>query len=1020
MRQVLSVVGGVAMMSDAHVHWLPIRLAQLRQGILRYCLVRVPACCDDLPAGGDEYPRGCGIEPRNVFHGAETTGNGLRDASASAEIKSPKIWFRLLVGSDFRQSRSFSIPPHVGNLRIMPLAASSLTANSQTKPTHLSPARPVTCQGCGRVHTSCRDGGPNICEQCLFDLALEPMDQDTSSAVEEQVPPPVGAEALGPYILIEEIGRGGMGIIYRAIHEETRQVVAVKTVLPQNASCAETLARFEREAEAVLDLVHAHLIPIYGVGRSGAGTPFIAMKMAVGGSLDGLREKYRGRWQQIAGLLIKIAAAVQHAHERGILHRDLKPGNILFTEDHEPLVTDFGLAKQLIASDGLTQSCAVLGTPNYVAPEQAAGKTRDLTAAADIYSLGAVLYELLTGRPPFVGDNPLDVLRQVASESPPRPRKLAPLVPKMLESICMRCLERRPEDRYATARDLGKDLQSWLQGGMIATRPRKPHFSRVIRGRGIIGAASGITVGLLAALWIGSAIAKRSAHFAASAAPIAVFIDDLDQGGGLETIASKAMGDLNTELADTAAFRPVGVVSPIPNEPGSSRDPLAFGRSTNAEVVLAGCVRRAGSNTRMVARLLRCDTGEVIWRHTENIPTAHLDACLPIACGTLAKSLVGRWRTGVDDLTRSLRYVPLPEAKTYYTRAMELAARSTRRDLEDAQKLFQHAAQIDPKFAPARAMLAFMLWTQAEGYEEWDKIPLAIAAASDALRIDPNSIHARRVIASCLLKDGRRQEALDVFWSTVEDDPQSAGACVALGICLRTMGHPGQAIPWMKRAVRLEPAHGAARTILSETLFLCGRDEEGEAVLNDAVHLESDRWEMPIDLGALRTWQKRFDEARQICAQTRVRFPDCRFGTTLSAWIEFCDGKDLAKAKTELEQLRAGNSYHHNWKFYGAINPTSALAHLAKQNGPSEQVDLLVGEALKEDQELLLQFQHNPRILHDLAATYSVAGDTEQALHYLQAAVTAGWVEYRSTQIDPRFSSIAKLPRFCKIVRIFP
>ena len=331
-------------------------------------------------------------------------------------------------------------------------------------------AAPQNCARCGGTVPVLRSSNSRLCGKCLLAWVSELGEP----AVGTSHPEPLwdaGALTLEPYVLIAEIGRGGMGVIYRAIHRETREVVALKTILPQNAENPETLARFQREADVAQSFDHPHTMPILAVGNSEHGVPFFTMPLAPGGSLRHLIVKYRWRWRQIAELMVKIASAIQHAHQRGVLHRDIKPGNILFTEDHTPLVTDFGFAKLLVGSDDLTRAYDVFGTPGYVAPEQVAGKTRDLTVAADVYSLGAVFYELLTGRPPFLGNDPLGVLRQVTTRIPVRPRLFSPTVPEALEQICLRCLERAPTDRYASARELVDDLECWLDGRAVKPRP---------------------------------------------------------------------------------------------------------------------------------------------------------------------------------------------------------------------------------------------------------------------------------------------------------------------------------------------------------------------------------------------------------------------------------------------------------------------------------------------------------------------------------------------------------------------
>ena len=218
---------------------------------------------------------------------------------------------------------------------------------------------------------------------------------------------------LGNYEIMEEIGRGGMGIIYRARQRHSRRIVALKRILSYHADSHETLTRFRREAEAAASLDHPNILPIYEVGES-EGVPFFSMKFATGGSLQQAGAALRQEPRQCLRIVAKVARAVQYAHRQGILHRDLKPGNILLDSLGEPLVSDFGLAKWLDASSDLTRTLTIFGTPGYIAPEQAQGRAAHLKPAADVYSLGAILFNLLAGRPPFLGENALAVIHQAA------------------------------------------------------------------------------------------------------------------------------------------------------------------------------------------------------------------------------------------------------------------------------------------------------------------------------------------------------------------------------------------------------------------------------------------------------------------------------------------------------------------------------------------------------------------------------------------------------------------------------
>src|SRR5213082_3091213 len=262
---------------------------------------------------------------------------------------------------------------------------------------------------------------------------------------------------IGNYQILEEIGRGGMGVIYRARQRHSRRIVAVKRVLSYHSDSRETLSRFRREAEAAASLDHPNILPIYEVSESEDGLPFFSMKFAAGGSLLDAAPALRNEPRRSVALLAKVARAVQYAHGQGILHRDLKPGNILLDGHSEPLVSDFGLAKWLEPTGHLTHTPTVFGTPGYIAPEQVNGSAGKLTPVADVYSLGAVLFDLLTGQPPFTGEHALKTIQQATEKPAPKLRTLAPAQDRDLETMCAKCLERDPQARYRSAGELADD-----------------------------------------------------------------------------------------------------------------------------------------------------------------------------------------------------------------------------------------------------------------------------------------------------------------------------------------------------------------------------------------------------------------------------------------------------------------------------------------------------------------------------------------------------------------------------------
>jgi WD40 repeat protein/serine/threonine protein kinase len=375
---------------------------------------------------------------------------------------------------------------------------------------------------------------PRILWQCLLSLGLQKAEEEAAAPAGMLVSGKL--RYFGDYELLEEIARGGMGVVFKARQVSLNRLVAVKFVSTGALVTEELVKRFKAEAEAAASLAHPNIVPIYEIGEH-QGQRYFSMGLIEGPNLrhalkslkelkhssveaavshDAVRDVHASTLQHFNGstragaqLLATIARAVHYAHQRGVLHRDIKPSNILLDDKGQPHLTDFGLAKLVEKESTLTHTNMVMGTPAYMSPEQARGEARDVTTAADVYGLGAVLYETLTGSPPFAGGTSMETIRQVLEQEPKRPSLWNPAVDRDLETIALKCLEKDPQRRYASAETFADDLDRWLRSEPITARP-VGNYERVkkwVRRRPAVAALGAVSLVLLLALAIGSPIA---------------------------------------------------------------------------------------------------------------------------------------------------------------------------------------------------------------------------------------------------------------------------------------------------------------------------------------------------------------------------------------------------------------------------------------------------------------------------------------------------------------------------------
>jgi serine/threonine protein kinase/tetratricopeptide (TPR) repeat protein len=872
-------------------------------------------------------------------------------------------------------------------------------------------AEPEICQEC---HSGSRLSN-GLCLNCLLRDALDddaaPTDKETFKEVLSAVRSRDGDWSIGDHEILEEIARGGMGVIYRAREPHSDRIVALKCILAYQGDSDQAQSRFRREAETAARLDHPNIVPIYQVGETADGSPFFTMKYAANGSLlrayDALRENPR----QSVALMAKVAEAVQYAHEQGVLHRDLKPGNILLDSRGEPLVSDFGLARCTEIASHLTRSLTSFGTPGYIAPEQADGPAVQLTAAADIYSLGAILFELLTGRPPFLGENVLGVLKQSASKPAPKLRTLAPHLDRDLETICARCLECDPEARYRTAGGLARDLQNWLEGSPIIARPvgvwlRSRRWVRHNRRLAALLAAF-LALGVGSAAWqIRSRKLQQESVLASHSLAVLPFLD-LDTAAPDQGLAQRFTAGLQDQLSSLAPVR----VTSVGTLTGSTTDELQqIARLTQARTLLTGTKRQIGSSTRISIRLMDAQSGELLL--TQSLAAdgnGELAGRLDASTARSLSSIINRNNAtdqsdaGLDPGLRN------SDAREAIFAARELMFHYDLAALNGAVELLEKAVRIEPNSALAHANLANVLAAREYFSSDGSSIASAEAAARKAVDLSPGSADAHRALAAVLYQEGQYQQALEESLSTAEAHGTDDKAERFMGMMLDTMGYPERALPWYNRARISTKRPGEVDAAIGDSWVKLDADERAMLAYRRAEELQPGIQRARVGISHLRLLQGNFDAARRENKGTRDsdEFGDA---TRMSAQIEFFARDFMAAA--ELYSDLSKREPNGGGSFYGAVDYQGALGRAFQELGRPVDARETLSRSLQTERSLVAQQPSNPEALYRLAAVESSFGLIDSSLQHLQSAMQLGWIDYRSLQMDPRFDSLRSNTQF--------
>jgi serine/threonine-protein kinase len=933
---------------------------------------------------------------------------------------------------------------------------------------------PRVCRKCGAEIFA--DAPEGLCTACLFETGLHllaqesvvPQPRDDPGLNDGERSPdknktPRSAKAFadfGDYELLEVIGRGGQGVVYRARQKSLNRTVALKVIGLGHWATEGHLKRFRREAEAAASLDHSGIVPVYEVGERD-GCCYFSMKLVEGGHLDDVSKREPMPIRRAVELIGKVARTVHYAHEHNILHRDIKPGNILLDQKGEPHLTDFGLARLVETESTVTRTLEVLGTPSYMAPEQAVGNNSAVGTASDVYGLGAVLYQLLTGHPPFAGGTTYETIKLLLDTEPRQPRLWNSKIDRDLSTICLKCLEKDPKRRYFSALALAEDLERWLKHEPILARHTGP-FARgkkwVQRNPTSALLAASLVALAAAAAWI---VSKSDLIHKPVTTGIAVLpFENLSDEKEHAYFADGVQDDILTKLAKIADLKVISRSSVMQYR--GKQDVRQIGNVLRVSHVLEGTVRRAGGKLHVNAQLVDTRTNEDIWadeydRDLNDVFAIETEVAQSIANRLRAK-ITARERAAIQERpTKDLA------AYDFYVRAKPLIeawgfSSNRAKDLSQGLDLLNQAVTRDPTFLLgycwiARAHDAFY---QADVDPTSARLALAKAAIDSAFRLKPDSGEAHLALA------------LHLYWGYFDYDHARAELAVArrslpnnaqlfevTGLIDRRQGRWADAVRDFEQASELDPRNIFLVKTLAGLCFASRAYEQVSKALDRAYAINANDIGVRLDRGGelemhwrgdTRHWRARIEKVLADdpnSAEDQV-MKEARFRLALFE-------RDFVTANRTVAMLPQNNPFDdgHSRDFWAGVvarakgDSAGALTAFAAARTEQEQsvrarpndsaalsglgiIDAALGrkeEALREGRRAVElvplddKFLSLPQFVTNLAWIYAWTGERDLALEQLEIlAKLPGGPSYGELCLDPTWDSLRGDPRFEKIV----
>jgi serine/threonine protein kinase/Tfp pilus assembly protein PilF len=807
---------------------------------------------------------------------------------------------------------------------------------------------------------------------------------------------------LGDYELLEEVGRGGQGVVFRARQKSLNRTVALKVIsLGQWASEAH-LKRFRREAEAAASLDHPGIVPIHEVGERD-GSCYFSMKFIEGGQLDEVVRREPIPIRRAVELIAKVARTVHYAHEHGILHRDIKPGNILLDKNGEPHLTDFGLARLLDTQSSVTRTIDVLGTPSYMAPEQAAGETTKLSKATDVYGLGAVLYQLLTGQPPFAGGTTYETIRLLRDTEPRQPRLLNPKIDRDLSTICLKSLEKDPQRRYSSALALAEDLEHWLKHEPIRAKPSGffTHGRKWVRRN----PSTTVLVTLLVALAAGLTVTvwnRKPAVVIPKSVAVLPF-ENLSDDPNNAYFAEGIQEEILTRLAQIGELKVISRTS-TQRYQSKPRNLAQIAKQLGVANIVEGSVQKAADQVRVTVQLINAQTDSHLWADTfDRKLTDIFEVESEIAKG-IAESLRAKL-SGREEQALAVKPTNNQEAYDAYLRGLAFEHRfysSTmfETDLEKkAINFFERAAQLDPNFAIAWARLS-----RANGQIYFgndidatsiDQSDAAKRALENAQSLEPNS-------PETLLALGYYQYRVMHDYGTAQTTfervskmlPGSSEVAVPLGAVARRQGHWDESIAYFEQALTLDPRNVQLLMLSAETYIMLRQFAAALKLCDRVLDLTPNNSEVLERKASIYQAQGNLQEADKFLSRTKEQTSSGEIEVKLNQLrLERNYAESVRLLRAQISQFDVGHNYETGSHQANLALIQRLAGDMAGAKVTAEQAHNTLAQFFSDQLDNFGErvITRSPRQAAQITATlsqaYAAMGEKDSALKLAQRAI---------------------------------